>query len=98
MRQASGKTFYLAEYVQIAGAEIILELADTQYNAGEEVSMTLTNTGVLGTTAMCSIDLADQFRSAIYSESGTEKYVPSGGSVPLPFTIPAWAAGGPAWH
>ena len=92
--QASGSTFYMAQYVNIAGSEIVLTLADTTYNAGEEVSITMTNTGVLDTTATCSIDLTDRYASAVYQESGTSKSLPGGGGGTLPFTIPAWAAGG----
>ncbi len=94
--QASGKTFYLAGYVQVEGAELTLELADTDYSAGDTVSITLANTGPVDTTGVCSIDLTDEFRDTVYTESGTVKNVSAGGSVPLPFTIPAWATGG--WY
>lgn len=92
--QASGKTFYLTGYVEVEGADITLGLADTDYNAGDGVSITLANSGPVDTTGVCSIDLTDGFQDTVYSESGTVKNVSAGGSVPLPFTIPAWATGG----
>ena len=92
--QASGSTYYLTKYVDISGSDITLALADSQYSAGEVVSITMINTGTVDTTSLCRIDLTDEHGFAIYQESGTSKFVAGGGSETLSFTIPDWAASG----
>ncbi|MDM7999665.1 MAG: Ig-like domain repeat protein [Dehalococcoidia bacterium] len=92
--EASDSTFYLAQYVDISGADILLTLADTQSDPGDEVSIAVSNTGAVDTTALCSVDLIDRYGYAVLHESGISKDLPRGGSSALTFTVPVWASGG----
>ena len=91
---AQGNSFYLSTYVDIYGPISRWRWRTPTTVLGTSVSITVANPARVDTTALCSIDLTDQFRDTVYSESGTVKNVPAGGSVPLPFTIPSWAASG----
>ncbi|MGA8849840.1 MAG: thioredoxin domain-containing protein [Dehalococcoidia bacterium] len=80
-------------YFFIPQSELVLTTDRTSYDAGENLSIDLSNTGGVDTTGDCSIRFYDSHGLMIYEEESQES-VQAGESKTLEFRIPEQAVGG----
>lgn len=80
-------------YFVIPDSKLILSSEKTSYNAGEYLSVNLTNIGGVDTTCNCSIKFYDSRRFKIY-ENNTQESILAGGTKTITFKIPEQAVSG----
>lgn len=77
-------------YFVILDSKLVLSSGKTNYNAGENLSVIITNDGGVDTSSNCAVTVYDFHGLKIY-EYDTEKSIVSGGTSTLTFTIPEQA-------
>jgi len=80
-------------YFFIPQSELVLSIDKTGYDAGENLSINLSNTGGVDTTGDCSIRFYDSYGFMIY-EGESQESVQAGESRALEFIIPEQTASG----